>query len=402
MGLTGRRLVAGLALCLLVALSGCSGFTPSDYVVCQSCSHGIDYVGGENLSVESSSLVIALQGDGSSRWTVRSRLAGPTLDELQADPALARDIGQNAVLANLTQVLSHSAFREPHPLHHHRVTNLTVRLDDDTMVLRFRADDTAVPSSDGTLLVDLFHIEDPRTPNWVREHATTGWTLGTDRVVLRAPPGREIPSAPDSATRVNDSAIAWSHDTISGRTYIGVTPEDQAASGVAVTLAIVLAILSWAPEQVVGTSLSGVLLVGFVVFGFAPKPAPTRAGIEAWLDRDSWRPEWVGVASVLVTVVCLAFVPLDPFWTFVLAGLAVACGVFVYERAIQAGSTLSRPLGLWLVSIPVALTARYVVAPAQFREWLFIAVFVWAVCSVFVGTMFVLGERVLTYVAQTG
>lgn len=254
MAIGGRRrsLYALVALVLLVFLAGCVDYPPS-YSVCLSCERGIEAAAeeGPDVTVTHSELSIRVREDGSGRWTVRSELAGPGVEELRSDPGLVDRFAGDAVTDSVGSVATTYA------IHQGDVRDRTARMDGDAIVISFAVDDMARPGVDGVLLVDYFNT---------RGGPPSSYELGSDRVIVRGPPGTVVTNQPPQATVSTDGGTAaWAgpRSRVTGHTYVAFGPDRTTSSRVAAEATVAYAVAGWVVPEVVrkGLLFSAVMTV---------------------------------------------------------------------------------------------------------------------------------------------
>lgn len=226
-----RRALCLAALLGILLLSGCVDYPPI-FEVCLSCESGIEGVATDeelNVTVERSDLEVRVREDGSARWRVRADLAGSNVSDLADDPGRVDRLAERTASGHLRiGVISHYA------VHGGDVRDVSARLDDRTLTVTYTVPSFGYRSLDGVVLVDAFHLKGRSQP---------AWRLGTDRLVVRGPPGTVLANDPPDGTVTDDRrAVVWEGDgtRVSQDTYLvfgdGGGVRTRAAAEAAVSL----------------------------------------------------------------------------------------------------------------------------------------------------------------------
>lgn len=346
----------GLCLCALLAfvlLTGCVDFPP-DYNVCLSCEQGIEAGAGDELdvTVERSDLEIRVAEDGSARWRVRADLSGGNVSELADDPDRVDRIADRAVTDRvridlITQYASHGG----------NVRNVSGNLEDRRMVITFTVPSFGHRSAHGVTVVDTFHAKGEGPPSY---------RLGTDRVVVRGPPGTVVTNDPPGAAIASDGGAAiWegTETRVSGETYLVFGNDRGLATRSATDVAVGVDVARWLiPHLYVAIPGS----VAFLVVGVV--------GTQ-WRARR--RVEWDGLTK---TIVAEQKQLLATIFTWSGIGIVVLAGSAVAVAAGDVGGVGRGLVWTLLTKLPVVPVVLFgflgwdVGRDGGFREKLLLAI----------------------------
>lgn len=254
-----RRRLATLAVLCLVALSGCVDFPP-EHVVCLSCEQGIEAAIDEDrsISVERSHLEIRVREDGSARWHVRADLAGKNVSELTAEQDRIDRVADAAVTDELRiDQISRVA------VHEGAARNVSARAGNATLEITFTVPDAGRESVGGVLLVEQFHSAGGEP---------SAYQLGTDRVVVRGPPGTVVANDPPGGTVTEEeNAVVWKRTDgkLDAETYVAFAPDRRPTTRAAVAGTVAVRSMQWLVPKlriaVPGSILLGTVTVAAVV-----------------------------------------------------------------------------------------------------------------------------------------
>jgi hypothetical protein len=354
-----RRRLATLAVVAAALLSGCAT-TP--YTICQSCEMGVDRQFEESV-VENSSLAVELSADGPSQWTVRSELSAAAAESMADNRSRVQQVGRAAVTERISRVGT-DARSDIVPLHGFSVSNVSSTLYGTTLVTTFEGPRLWSERPGGVLLVDAF-VE--------RTDRGDTWQTGTGEAVFVAPEGHRFGTVPDSATRLNASAVRWSRAAaIEYGAYPTTYPEDSLIAPVSAVLVVAVATLFWSLLPAVVGSLFGTTLFGAALFVVGERRL--RDGVPV---APPSRPT-VGAAAggVLGSAVGLHLLP-GPSWLVVgTAGGVLGVGAYAHllVRRPRAGVALGAVLG----TLPVALSHRAVVGNVD-TGLVFVGLALWSI-----------------------
>lgn len=345
------RLLATVSVLLLIAMSGCVEVGSADYV-CLSCETGIEETAADDVDlwVERSDLEIRVHENGSARWRVRADLSGENLSKLAAErerpERLARRAVADSIFLGITSANS---------LHGGDVRNVTAAFENGTLQITFVVPDMGRRSISGVVLVDQFHVNGEKPAKY---------SLGTDRVVVRGPPGTVVANDPRSgSTTADHSAIVWegSGSKVSGETYIVFGPDQEIGTRLAAYAAIATDVAHWLAPRFQSGAIGGftMLLVAFALLGLATSrdQEDTQTASESVLGP---KPPYQVVGIVLVVLGSIAAI-----------GLAVS-------DAGGSGRDIVRVLFVFPPIVPVVLflvLGADLVRGGRWRRLLLLAIF---------------------------
>lgn len=266
-----RTLLGTFALAALVLTTGCVDFPP-DPTICVTCELGVESATADryNVSVGHSELHIRVRENGTARWTVRSNLTGPDVDAFQSDPERVDWLADRAVTGSVdVEGITHLG------VHGGSVENVSARMTGDTLVVSFTVAGFAERGFGNVLLVDYFHTE---------AQAPASYSLGTDRLVVRGPPGTVVTNRPPTGV-VTDGGqtVTWhpSDARVQGTTYVAFGTDRGRATNLATKATIGAAVAEWVAPRTWhwGIKHSGVLFATTVLLSlFFVGRSPVRIG----------------------------------------------------------------------------------------------------------------------------
>lgn len=361
----------GLCLCALLAfvsLSGCVDFPP-DYNVCLSCEQGIEAGAGDELdvTVERSDLEIRVAEDGSARWRVRADLSGGNVSELADDPDRVDRIADRAVTDRvridlITQYAAHGG----------DVRNVSAHLEDRRLVITFSVPSFGYRSAHGVTVVDTFHAKGERPPSY---------RLGTDRIVVRGPPGTVVTSDPSGAAITGDGdAVTWegAGTRVSGETYLVLGDDRGLATRSATSLAVGADVARWLiPDLYVAIPGSiAFLVVGVVGTQWRARGRVEWDGLTKTVLAEQTRLlatifTWSGMGIVVLAGSAVAVAAGDLggvgrglVWTFVTKWPVVPVVLFGFLGwDVGRDGRFREQLLLAIVLVPFAMVAPWVATP---------------------------------------
>lgn len=337
-----RRVLAFLALAVLVALAGCS-FDPPN--VCGVCGREVQATAGNhgvNLTAESSEVHVYLHGDGSAEWVERTELTDVGATELRENATL-----RNRVIERATK------YRSAAP-----GTPDAVSVESGSLVVTYDVPNLAERYPGGVLVVDRFHRQ--------RSGSSFGYEVESDRAVLHAPDGMVVTNRPP-ASRWNRSAVVW-QSSVPAQTYVAFGPTQSEVPSWPTRAAIAVEVARWAAVPVAIGSLVSVSVLGFVVwmllgrFGRREPVGASRSGLH--LD-DELGKRLAGVSVLLLlaaAVVVLVTSPdsfATPFWSFTVAAVLL---FGVLGKVANGPRAVRWPVTVALVGMGPLLTLWWVLA----------------------------------------
>mgnify|MGYP000386254315 CR=1 FL=1 len=168
----------------------------------------------ENASFGESSLVVELHDNGSSVWTERVTLDRGSADRLATNRTLRGTF--------VEQTRGTYVINDP--------STIETRVDNRTLVARYRVANSAHSGIGGVLLFDQFH------------DSASAYRVDADRVVIHGPPGTTVVNDPPTGTVQNGSVVytAGFDDAPTGETYIAFASEDTIVTDYAAGLTMAL------------------------------------------------------------------------------------------------------------------------------------------------------------------
>jgi len=268
------RTLALAALALLVALAALPmGSVPAEArpppeAVCGVCGETFQEAGsdaGIPLTVESSTLRVRVNDNGSGTWTARIDLDDGSAATFRESPE------------QLDRVVRRT-FEDYHVFTDDR-RRLETRMDGDTAVVTFEVPDMASRGYGDVLVVDYFHDDGVRGTVYV----------DADRFAMTGPEGSSLLTAPSEA-RTNSTTAVWSAadegaSSIGSQTYLTFGPDAGLATTAAAYASLaadsgpgILTNLAWVAFVPTLALIIGVLLVRHVDRRFDDERGAGRFG----------------------------------------------------------------------------------------------------------------------------
>lgn len=168
----------------------------------------------EHASFGESSLVVELHENGSSVWTERVTLDRESADRLATNRTLRRKF--------VEQTRGRYVINDPR--------TIETRVDNRTLVARYRVANSAHSGIGSVLLFDQFH------------ESAYYYRVDADRVVIRGPPGTTVVNEPPTGT-VRNGSVVYSEGyqgSPTGETYIAFANEESIITDYAAGLSMAL------------------------------------------------------------------------------------------------------------------------------------------------------------------
>lgn len=214
--------------------------------VCGSSLKSAAHEAGVDLTVESSTVTVRIDDDGTGRWTARTTVDPDAAGAFREDPArLDRTV--------------RDAFENGRSLVGDDAENVTAELDGDTVVVTFAVPEMAHKGMGGVLLVDYFNSE-----------GTTRWVYApVDRFEVRGPEGTVLVNDPPDALEA-DGAAYWprgddGRESIDSETYLAFGPDRSLGTRVAAEGSIAADAAPYLLSDLLGAALVPTVLMGLGV-----------------------------------------------------------------------------------------------------------------------------------------
>lgn len=335
-------LIAALALVCLAALVAPGLARPPPQDVCGVCGDDLERAAAEHglqASVESSSVTLAVDEEGTGTWTARVRLDPASADALAANETLRWAVLRDA--ARYGEVGPEGA------------RNLTATVSGDTLQVRATLPDAGYRGVGGVLVVDQY--------DWAGDLADT-YRLDADRLTVRGPNGSVVTRTPARAT-AGEGAVSWTEaDADAGGVTSDWLPRDGRVTfadddGVRATVATRLALWQDAAPYVLPDALrlaagpSLVLAVG--VLGVSRL---TRPLADTWDDRSARLLAVVSAGGGVLLALLAAFGTASWGAQYLFAGIAVVAvqvaALLSTRRVLEAHDR--RSVAVWTASVVLA------------------------------------------------
>lgn len=322
----GRRILATLALLVVLGLAGCGQPTQTE-VICAGCGDAPTAVTG--VSAEDSVTHLYLDRNGNARVEARIGLTRTTPTGQPVDRTAERlrerlhDYVVDAGAYEGRGERIRSAFDRQ---------NLTTRIDGDTFVVTYRVTNISEQRL-GTTVVDGFFRVDGDTREYEGNY-DEGFRVGTDRLVVHGPDGTRALHVPPEAENDNGTAV-WTGSTVHHRTYAVFGTDGAIANP-----AIALETLSWAGWPLLPWVLGATLpLLGFA--GVFAVYYPGRLTDDWHMRADPLFRAVTVLVSLEVTALILV-VLLTSVGGILAAGL-LAAGVVLAALALRIQNRVETP-----------------------------------------------------------
>lgn len=167
----------------------------------------------EDATYGESSVTVELHENGSSVWTERVTFDRESADRLATNRTLRETF--------VEQTRGKYVINDP--------STIETRVDNRTLVARYRVANSAQSGIGGVLLFDLFHDR------------ASYYRVDTDRVVIHGPPGTTVVNDPPTGTVQNGSVVYTDYgDSPTRETYIAFATEDSIVTDYAAGLTMAL------------------------------------------------------------------------------------------------------------------------------------------------------------------